>query len=145
MIKYSLKCDDRHEFEAWFASSSAYDSLARAGQLSCPACGSGSVGKAPMAPSILSSERSQAMAKPAPAAEEDAKRDMLAFMRRLREHVEQNSEYVGPRFAEEALKIHHEERDPASIYGEASEAEIDHLHEEGVEVYPLPVLPEDHN
>ena len=66
-------------------------------------------------------------------------------MRKLREHVTQNAEYVGPRFADEALKIHHEESEARGIYGEASETEAKLLREEGIEFYPLPVLPEDHN
>src|SRR5262249_21326531 len=101
------------------------------------------VEKALMAPNIVSSEKSQAIAKPS--AEDSAKREALTFMRKLRDFVEQSSEYVGPRFAEEALKIHYEEQNARSIYGEASENEIDHLREEGVEFYPLPALPEDQN
>ena len=64
-------------------------------------------------------------------------------MRRVRRHVEENSEYVGPRFAEEARKIHHEEIEARGIYGEASLAEAKELVEEGIDVLPLPRLPED--
>ena len=67
------------------------------------------------------------------------------MVRKLREHVAQNSEYVGPRFAEEARKIHHEEAESRGIYGEASEPDVKLLKEEGVEFYPLPSLPEEHN
>ena len=66
-------------------------------------------------------------------------------MRKLREHVAQNSEYVGPRFAEEARKIHHEEVEPRGIHGEASNEDVKLLKEEGVEFFPLPALPEEHN
>ena len=67
------------------------------------------------------------------------------MMRQLREEVIAKSEYVGPRFAEEARKIHNEEVEQRGIYGEASPAEVKELADDGVEVYPLPVLPEDHN
>ena len=143
MIKFSLICAERHEFEAWFANSSAFDSQAKARQLFCPVCGIDRVEKALMAPNILSGQNSQLVAKPS--AEDGGKGEILTLMRKLRDLVEQNSEYVGPRFAEEALKIHHEEQDARSIYGEASQREINHLREEGVEFYPLPTLPEDQN
>ena len=67
------------------------------------------------------------------------------MMRQLREEVIAKSEYVGPRFAEEARKIHNEEVEQRGIYGEASPTEVKELVDDGVEVYPLPVLPEDHN
>ena len=71
--------------------------------------------------------------------------EIVAMVRKLREHVAQNSEYVGPRFAEEARKIHHEEAEARGIHGEASEQDVKLLKEEGVEFYPLPTLPEEHN
>jgi hypothetical protein len=143
MIKYSLKCANAHEFEAWFANSSAYDRQSAARQVLCPHCGSEQVEKALMAPNILASQQKDKA--PASAEPTAAQLEALALLRKLREHVQENSEYVGPRFAEEALKIHHDEVEARSIYGEASEPEVKVLRDEGVEFYPLPVLPEDQN
>ena len=67
------------------------------------------------------------------------------MLRRLRAEVEKNAEYVGPRFAEEARKMHYDEVEKRGIYGEATLEEARELHEEGIEFYPLPRLPEDHN
>ncbi len=39
MIRYNLVCDQRHEFESWFANSAAYDKQAKRGLVSCPLCG----------------------------------------------------------------------------------------------------------
>jgi hypothetical protein len=72
-----------------------------------------------------------------------AQKEMLEVMRKVRRHVEANAEYVGPKFAEEARKIHHEETEARGIYGEASLAEAKELVEEGIGVLPLPRLPED--
>ena len=144
MIKFALRCAQSHEFEAWFASSSAYESQAEARQVFCPVCGVDRVEKALMAPNILSGESQQQMVA-TPPAEDGTKREVLELMRKLRSLVEQNSEYVGPQFAAEALRIHYEEQDARSIYGEASEEDVQELREEGVEFYPLPILPEDHN
>ena len=52
MILYTLRCDNGHDFEAWFRDSAAYDTQAAAGVISCPLCASTRVAKAIMAPSI---------------------------------------------------------------------------------------------
>jgi hypothetical protein len=142
MIKYALRCKDRHEFDAWFANSGTYDKQSSAGQIFCPSCGSAEVSKALMAPSIVTARgKPERVSLPA----ESSQREALELMRKVKKFVEENSEYVGPRFAEEALKIHYEEVEPRGIHGEASENELKALHEEGVEFYPVPVVPEDHN
>jgi hypothetical protein len=149
MIKYSLKCSDNHDYEAWFASSSAYDALASAGQLQCPVCGTANVSKALMAPNIPARRNNRtepvAAASPAAAPVDEAQREAVKMMRKLREFVEKNSDYVGPRFADEARKIHNEEVEARSIHGEASRDELIELSDDGIEFFPMPVLPEDHN
>jgi hypothetical protein len=145
MIKYSLRCKDAHAFEAWFANSAAYDVQVAEGQVVCPQCGSDQVGKALMAPSVVSGRGREAIASVGAGPVEPGMREALELMRRLKSFVQQNAEYVGPRFAEEALKIHHEETDARGIYGEASESELKTLQDEGVDFYPLPVMPEEHN
>ena len=50
MIRYTLRCANDHEFEAWFASSSAYDDQAKCNHINCPQCGSHKVAKGVMAP-----------------------------------------------------------------------------------------------
>ncbi|MGI9426232.1 MAG: DUF1178 family protein, partial [Hyphomicrobiaceae bacterium] len=63
----------------------------------------------------------------------------------LRKVVEENAEYVGPRFAEEARKIHYKEAEEKGIYGEATQSDVKDLMDEGIEIHPLPILPEDQN
>jgi hypothetical protein len=156
MIRYRLKCERRHEFEAWFANSAAYDRQAKRGQISCPKCGTDRVEKAPMAPSIKKGAKRKRVEKPAepaptpaPAQSEThrlaAHGELAAAMRKLRTEIEAKSEYVGPRFSEEARKIHYEETPPRGIYGEATREEAQALSEEGIDFFPLPPLPEDHN
>ena len=155
MIKYRLNCASGHEFEAWFRSSSAYDSQERRGHVSCPACGSTEVKRAIMAPSVATSRRRQpdtttarpaqlpAAAAPPESGEFPAR--FLRVMRELRREVESKAEYVGPRFAEEARKIYYDEAAPRGIYGEASLADAKDLLDEGIAVLPLPKLPEEEN
>ena len=82
---------------------------------------------------------------PADPKAEEAREQVMVAMRHLRKVVEQNAEYVGPRFAEEARKIHYKESEEKGIYGEASLTDVKELTEEGIACHPLPVLPEDQN
>jgi len=154
MIRYRLQCHEGHEFEAWFRNAAAFDRQAKRDLVQCPECSSTNVTKTIMAPNVVTSpkpERRAPSSVPAPASAAPqtvanaGPRELLQMMRKLREEVIAKSEYVGPRFAEEARKIHNEEAEARGIYGEASQNEIKELVEDGVDVYPLPVLPEDHN
>ena len=142
MIKYSLRCSEEHEFEAWFANSAAYETQATGRQILCPNCGTDRVRKALMTPNVVSGRNRQTGPVEPPS---NPQAEIVAMLRKLREHMAQNSEYVGPRFAEEARKIHHEEAEARGIHGEASDQDVKLLKEEGVEFYPLPALPEEHN
>jgi len=148
MIRYRLQCDKRHEFEAWFKSSADYERQAKRKLVTCPECGSAKVAKALMAPNVSTSRKKPAdmtVANPEAAAQAEKKRELLNLMRQLRAEVEKNAEFVGPRFAEEARKMHYEEVEKRGIYGEATADEARELHEEGIEFYPLPRLPDDQN
>ena len=133
MIRYSLRCKKDHSFESWFASSEAFDKLAAKKQVACPECGSKSVEKALMAPRVVKSEAkspskraAKAAAKravaaaaaasqpeapvPAPAPNLQhvaAQKELIEAVRKLRDEVVSKAEYVGPRFSEEARKIHY--------------------------------------
>ena len=141
MIKFGLRCDEDHRFEGWFGSSEDFATQAKRGFVSCPVCGSAKVEKALMAPSVSTSRQQDAVRSEVV----NAHAQMLGHMRKLRETVEKNAENVGPRFAEEARKIHYGETAPKAVYGEATKEEVAGLIDEGVGVAPLPVLPEDAN
>lgn len=160
MIRYTLSCENDHRFEAWFAGSDAFEEQRSAGHVSCPACGSVNVNKALMAPSVSTGRKKEARAGdeqaqgkrktvpgvPVPVASNKALPDeFLKVMRTIRDTVKENADYVGPRFAEEARKIHYGEAEERGIYGEASAEDVNGLKEEGIDVMPLPVLPEDRN
>ncbi len=158
MIRYQLNCAEGHTFEGWFSSSKGYDAQVRRKQVTCPICGTAEVKKAIMSPRVSRSKgRKAAVPVEAPAAPPPApareprhmlngeQRKLLAQMRELRDEMLSKSDYVGPRFAEEARRIHNEESPARGIHGEATPEEVAELKEEGVEVYPVPVLPDDHN
>jgi hypothetical protein len=131
MILFDLRCKDGHAFEAWFRDSAAYEDQAAAGDLACPVCGSAEVSKALMAPAVNSRPKIDV----AQAAE------ATRLWRRVQHHIEKNFDHVGPRFAEEARKIHHGEVEKRSIYGEATKAEAKELRDEGIDVNQIPWLP----
>jgi hypothetical protein len=67
------------------------------------------------------------------------------MLRALREQIEANAEHVGPRFAEEARKIHYGEVEERAIYGTTSLREAEALNDEGIGVLSIPDLPDDRN
>lgn len=143
MIVYRLTCSSGHEFEGWFKDSRAFDAQAAKGVLECPICGDKTVSKAIMAPALRKSAEgvpAQSMAKPAPDAQK-----IQQFMAGYRKFIEDNAEYVGPKFPEEARKIHYGETEERHIYGESSLKEARELIEEGIEIAPVPPDPGDLN
>ena len=142
MIRYALKCDRDHEFEAWFRSSGDYDRAAKAGENACPVCGSSDVEKAVMAPAVSGTRKSEKVSLAAP---DPRSQIMRAALKEFRKKVTENADYVGDKFAEEARKIHFEETEQRGIYGEATTEEARELAEDGIAFQPLPPLPEDRN
>ena len=152
MIKYALACEKAHEFESWFPSSDAFDTQLKRGFVTCPVCQSSQVGKQIMAPAV--GRRDQAPpALPAAASEgprpmailSEKEKELRAMLRALREHVTKNAEDVGDRFADEARRMHYGEIEQRSIYGQANPQDAQALLEEGIEVHPLPIVPDDRN
>jgi hypothetical protein len=72
-------------------------------------------------------------------------RELRAKLKELRDHVTKNADNVGERFPSEARKMHYGDIEHRPIYGEASPDEARSLIDEGIEVTPLPVLPDDRN
>ena len=66
-------------------------------------------------------------------------------LRKAVKAIRDNSEDVGARFPEEARKIHYGESEERGIIGQASPDEVKSLVDEGVNVAPLPDLPEEKN
>lgn len=170
MILYNIKCRKDHVFETWFRDSAAYEEQVEAGAISCPTCGSRKVEKALMAPRLARSGRSRDAGRhshpqdrpggapgdqpggvpeggpgkpPATRAVKETAEaaEVMGQLRELRQKVEENCDYVGGNFAEEARKIHYGEEDPRSIYGETSDEQAKELNDEGVTFSRIPWAP----
>lgn len=148
MIRYDLICDKGHDFDGWFSDSASYEKQAQRGFVECTVCGSNKVEKQLMAPRVGTKSNKKSESKPqrmAAVPDDPRLAQMMAMMREVRAQVEQNAENVGDKFAEEARKIHYGETEERGIYGNATRDEAVSLIEEGIEVHPLPRLPEDGN
>jgi hypothetical protein len=155
MIRYALQCDRGHGFESWFQNSSAYETQVKRKLVNCPGCGSANVEKAIMAPQIVSKKARAVEKAPTPTTDVappastpllmSEERELRAKLKELRDHIVKSADNVGERFPDEARKMHYGEIEHRPIYGEASSDEARALIEEGVEVTPLPVLPDDRN
>lgn len=142
MIKYTLECINKHRFESWFQSADAFEKLIASGHISCSTCGTSDVAKSIMAPNIgvksnskpnrKDTKKEVSLSNPSTATEKAIKE--------FRQHLEKNSENVGPKFAAEARKMHLGEAPERSIYGESTVKEAKDLIDEGISVVPLPFI-----
>jgi hypothetical protein len=147
MIRYDLICDKGHEFDGWFSNSASYDKQAKRGLVECTHCGTTKIKKQIMSPGIpsKSNKKSEPSVRMSAGPVDPRAAAMMQLMRDYRKHVETNAENVGNNFAEEARKIHYKETEERGIYGQTSSEEAAALIEEGIEIHPIPVLPEDGN
>lgn len=154
MIRYSLICENGHEFDGWFGRADAFEAQVAAGEVSCPHCGSTALTKALMTPAVGGPRHGDEAAAKAgseaatPALAETAEgpqAEVLSAIRELKRQLVANSDYVGDHFAEEARRIHYDEAPARGIYGEATAEEARGLIEEGIEFHPLPILPDERN
>lgn len=171
MIRFALRCDSAHAFEGWFRNSDDFETQLDRKLLACPSCGSQMIQKALMAPAVSTSRRksnlqdvqsterneaapaqpAEAVSTPGPQQQavlmpQDVKtREIVETLRSLKKQLLANSHNVGPKFAEEARKMHYGDAESRAIHGETSPAEAEALVDEGISIIPLPVLPEEKN
>jgi len=144
MIIFDLACTRGHRFEGWFASGEVFEQQQAGGHVRCPVCDAAEVARLPSA-HVAVSKGGQATVtapvtsappppSPAPHATAGLPAEVVA---KLREIV-RGTENVGPRFPEEARRIHYNEAPARAIRGQASPEEADSLREEGIDFAPLP-------
>ena len=164
MIVFDVKCSKDHVFEGWFSSSTGFTEQVAAGEVACPSCGDLKVETALMAPNVsttkaagkgLAQPEASALVPatapvpapvPAPdtltlAKQKEQAGQVMAMMRAMKDHVEQNFDNVGTKFADEAKKIHYGEAKKRNIYGQATKEQAEDLLEDGIEFGALPELP----
>lgn len=135
MIVFDLACGEGHRFEAWFRSNDSFEDQAAAGEIVCPLCHDREIAKAPMAPRVARSAAEPEARVPKEIAGNDEAARAIARLRRM---IESTCEDVGPRFAEEARRIHDGDAERRGIYGEASAEEASALRDDGIFCQPMP-------
>lgn len=145
MIVFDLECrDGGHRFEGWFGSSDDFASQQERGLVTCPHCGSPEVIKAPMAPKLgrKGNQRPGAPASGAPTVASKALPPeavkMMRALHAMQAEALKDSRWVGDRFAEKSRAIHYGEQDAEPIHGQATLEEAKALHDEGIDIAPLP-------
>ena len=135
MIKYNLKCKNKHEFESWFLDSKEFEKLKLKKMIECSLCCTKSIEKSIMSPNISSNEQ------------EDKNKKSSKNVRRVRDEllkmrnfIEKNFEYVGTNFPKEVRNIYYDKRKNKNIYGKATIEETEELKEEGIELTTVPWL-----
>jgi hypothetical protein len=141
----NLRCANGHGFEGWFASDDDYMDQNGRGLIECPLCADKVVTRLPSAPRLNLSGSREVVPQPAASAQQAQQpsqpADMqAAFIKAVQEMI-QRTEDVGPRFAEEARRIHYGEAPERGIRGKASAEEREALRDEGIETFSLPVPP----
>ena len=130
MIVFNLNCSScDFSFEGWFENTRDYNKQIKRGLLSCPSCNSIRITKGLMAPNVAGKSNTKNFKK---------NKSFASNVKRLKKIIENEFDYVGTKFTEEAIKIKYGEVKERAIYGEASLEQTKELIDEDIEVLPLP-------
>jgi hypothetical protein len=144
MIRFSLICDNGHDFESWFASNESYDFQIEHNLVTCPHCSVAKINKAVMAPAVARGlAKKVASPKQNVAMIGGADAELRKMARDLHAKIVDSSVDVGAEFPAEARKIHDGDAPERAIRGQASPEEARALLEDGVSILPMPILPDD--
>ncbi len=132
MIKYTLNCNNGHQFESWFSSSDSFEKLKKKGHLECAICSSKKVEKSLMAPSVTpdTGKKQEILISAQSALEKEIKA--------LKHKIRTTATDVGENFPSEARAMHYGEKEEKPIIGKTSLDEARDLAEEGIPFVPVP-------
>lgn len=139
MIKYNLKCINKHEFESWFSESKEFDRLKKKNLIECIFCHTKNVEKSIMSPRILNSRDLKNQNKISNIKMKNFKKDL----QNLRKFVEKNFEFVEKNFAKKIREVYYDKKSEKNIYGSTTEEEKEELREEGIELVSIPWIDKD--
>tara|TARA_Y100000817_G_C16553296_1_gene409758 strand:+ start:156 stop:578 length:423 start_codon:yes stop_codon:yes gene_type:complete len=134
MIKYNLKCENKHEFESWFSDSKEFDRLKKKKLIECIFCRSKKVEKSIMAPSVTNIKSLNNQKEISSLEMKNFKKDLI----KLRKFVEKNFEYVEKNFANKVREVYYDKKSKKNIYGSVTNEEKEELKEEGIDLVNIP-------
>ena len=133
MIRYLLKCNNKHEFESWFSDSKEFEKLKKKNLVECILCQSKNVDKSIMSPNVVGNKK--ILDKKFNNKEfNKIKKDLL----KIRKFVEKNFEFVGDKFPKKVREIYYDNKKNKNIYGSVTLEERLELEEEGIEFASVP-------
>ena len=133
MIKYNLKCKNKHEFESWFSDSKEFEKLKNSKIIECIYCKTKSIEKSIMSPRISNKDVDEKNVT----TDKDIKKVKNELLK-IQKFVEKNFKYVGDKFPKEVRNIIYDKKGEKNIYGNATQKETEELKEEGIEVATIP-------
>ena len=133
MIKYNLKCKNKHEFESWFSDSKEFEKLKNSKIIECIFCKTKSIEKSIMSPRISNKDIDEKNIN----TDKDIKKVKNELLK-IQKFVEKNFKYVGDKFPKEVRNIYYDKKGVKNIYGNATQKETEELKEEGIEVATIP-------
>ena len=140
MIKYNLKCENKHEFESWFSDSNEYEKLKKKMLLECIYCSSSKISKSIMSPMVSITKNSNKKIKSNLDNKFVDEKKRLVEIRRF---VEKNFDYVGENFSEKVREIYYNKKTKNAIYGTTTEKERRELLDEGIDLITIPWVNKD--
>ena len=130
MIVFNLECKVCSiNFEGWSESSSEFEKQKKLKIINCPSCNSDSIKKTLVAPNVSKKSNSK---------NKNIKKSIATNLSKYKKIIEENFDYVGEQFTEEAKKIKYGEKKNRPIYGEATIEQTKELIDEEIDVVPLP-------
>jgi len=139
MIKYNLKCANKHEFESWFSDSKEFDRLKKKDLIECIFCQTKKVEKSIMSPSVANSDYQKKQKQISSEEIRNFKKDLV----KLRKFVERNFEYVEHNFANRVREVYYDKKSKKNIYGSTTAEEKEELKEEGIDLVNIPWVEKD--
>ena len=129
MIRYTLNCNNGHQFDSWFSDSASFERLREKGHLECAICSSKKVTKSLMAPVVKPKKKETLLSKQSALEKE---------IKALKQKIMATATDVGENFSAEARAMHYGEKEEKPIVGKTTVDEAKELAEEGIPFTPLP-------
>ena len=129
MIRYTLNCNNGHQFDSWFSDSASFEKLREKGHLECAICSSKKVEKSLMAPVVTPKKKETLLSKQSALEKE---------INALKQKIKATATDVGENFSAEARAMHYGEKEEKPIVGKTTIDEAKELAEEGIPFTPLP-------
>lgn len=130
MIVFNLIClECEYPFEGWFDNTKVFNSQKKRKLINCPNCESSNISKTLVAPNLAKKSNSKKVKNT---------KTLANNIKKIKKIVEENYDYVGDKFSEEAKKIKYGETNDRPIYGEATIEQTKELIDEEINITPLP-------